>query len=223
MLDLKLRGDWFDLLCPEFDKPYFKKLLDFVDLEYKNHTIFPPKEKIFNALNSVKFDDVKVVIIGQDPYHEIGQAEGLSFSVPIGIKCPPSLMNIKKEIQSELGGTFTQNGSLVGWTKQGVLLLNSVLTVREHCANSHKNKGWEIFTQKVIEELNKREKPICFIAWGNNAKALFKNIDTTRHLLLSSAHPSPLSAYNGFFGNNHFKTINEFLKKTNQEPINWEF
>ncbi|MBQ7307385.1 MAG: uracil-DNA glycosylase [Clostridia bacterium] len=223
MLDLKLRGDWFDLLCGEFEKPYFTNLLEFVEKEYKTQTIFPPQEKIFNALNSVKFKDVKVVIMGQDPYHEMGQAEGLSFSVPTGIKCPPSLVNIKKEIKAELGGTFSENGSLVNWTKQGVLLLNSVLTVREHYANSHKNKGWEKFTQKVIEILNQSDKPICFVAWGNNAKTILKDIDTTKHLLLVSAHPSPLSAFNGFFGNNHFKMINEFLVKTGQNPINWEF
>lgn len=223
MLDLKLRGDWFDLLNDEFTKPYFEALLSFVQNEYDSNTIFPPKEKIFNAMNYVPFDKVKVVIMGQDPYHEQGQAEGLSFSVPVGIKCPPSLENIKKEIKSELGGQFSSNGSLVSWAKQGVLLLNSVLTVREHFANSHKNKGWEIFTQKIIELLNNQSRPICFVAWGNNAKNVLSKIDTSKHLLLTSAHPSPLSAYNGFFGNGHFKKINEFLVKTNQLPISWEF
>ena len=223
MLELKLRGDWFDILSEEFEKDYFVNLLNFLQEEYKKYNIFPPQEKIFNALNSVPFDLVKVVIVGQDPYHEMGQAEGLSFSVPDGVKCPPSLVNIRKEIQDEFGGEFSGNGSLKSWTKQGVLLLNSVLTVREHCANSHQKKGWEIFTQKVIEVLNKSDNHICFVAWGNNAKNVLANIDTSKHLLLYSAHPSPLSAFNGFFGNGHFKKINDYLIKNGKEPIKWQF
>ena len=223
-MDLKLRSDWYDVLSEEFDKPYFTELLSFVDEEYKHYNVFPPQEKIFNALNLVPFDEVKVVIVGQDPYHEQGQAEGLSFSVPVGIKCPPSLVNIKKELISEnQGKNFSDNGSLISWAKQGVLLLNSILTVREHYALSHKNKGWERFTQKIVEALNNRQKPVCFVAWGNNAKSVFAGVDTSKHLLLCSAHPSPLSAYNGFFGNNHFTLINNFLKKTGQQTINWEF
>ena len=224
MLDIKLRNDWFDLLSGEFEKKYFEDLLNFVQSEYNIYNIYPPQDKIFNALNLVPFKKVKVVIMGQDPYHEAGQAEGLSFSVPQGIKVPPSLENIKKEIKNEFGECeFSENGSLISWAKQGVLLLNSVLTVREHYANSHKNKGWEIFTQKIIELLNNEDRPICFVAWGNNAKNVLKDIDTTKHLLLQSAHPSPLSAYNGFLGNGHFKKINDFLIKNNQEPIKWNF
>lgn len=223
MLDIKLRSDWYDLLEDEFEKPYFEKLLSFVQEEYNKYNIFPPQEKIFNSMNYLPLNNVKVVIVGQDPYHEQGQAEGLSFSVPVGIKCPPSLQNIKKEIKDELGGEFSENGSLVCWEKQGVLLLNSILTVREHYALSHKGKGWEIFTQKIIEKLNNQDRPICFVAWGRNAKEVLKDIDQTKHLLLCSAHPSPLSAYNGFFGNGHFKKINEFLVKNKQKPIKWEF
>lgn len=217
-----LRKDWFDLLQEEFEKDYFEKMLLFLQSQYNSKVIYPPKEKVFNALNHLPFKEVKVVIMGQDPYHEIGQAEGLAFSVPEGVKCPPSLENIKKEITSELGVKFTTSGCLHNWVKQGVLLLNSVLTVEEHKANSHKDIGWQIFTKKIIEILNKSEKPICFVAWGNNAKNVLKDIDRKKHYYLESAHPSPLSCYNGFYGNGHFKKINDFLVANGEKPIDWK-
>lgn len=217
-----LRKDWYDKLSDEFSKKYFEDMLLFLQKEYATKTIYPPKEKVFNSMNALAFDNVKVVIMGQDPYHEEGQAEGLAFSVPEGVICPPSLVNIKKEIKAELNIEFSNSGCLHSWVKQGVLLLNSVLTVEQGKANSHKNIGWQEFTKKIIKILSDREKPLVFVAWGNNAKEVLKDVDTTKHLLLKSAHPSPLSATYGFFGNGHFKTINEFLEKHNMEPINWK-
>lgn len=218
---IKITQNWFELLKDEFEKPYFLNLQKFLDEEYANFTIYPKVENIFNALNNVKYDDVKVVIIGQDPYHEPNQAHGLSFSVENDVKLPPSLQNIYKEIQNDLGIEISKNGNLTCWAKQGVLLLNSVLTVRRGQANSHKDKGWEKLTTKIIELLNKREKPIVFLLWGNSAKKIGDIITNTKHLKLTSAHPSPLSAYNGFFGCKHFSKTNEFLIRNNQEPINW--
>ena len=213
--------NWYELLKPELESEDFKNFQKFLSEEYRKFTIYPPPEKVFNALNLLKFDDVKVVIIGQDPYHQPEQAHGLSFSVQNGTKLPPSLINIYKEIENETGKKSITNGDLTAWEKQGVLLLNSVLTVRESQPNSHKNLGWEKITSRIVEMLNKRDKPIVFILWGANAISIGKNIDRTKHLVLTSAHPSPLSAYNGFFGSEHFVKTNNFLIEHNFQPIIW--
>lgn len=219
---IQITKNWYEILKPEFEKEYFKKLQDWLNCEYAEHTIFPPYNQIFNALNQVKYNDVKVVIIGQDPYHEIGQAMGMSFSVPDGVVLPPSLKNIYKEIESEFGITCQKTGDLTRWAKQGVLLLNAVLTVRQGQANSHKGKGWENITAEIIKKLNERQTPIVFLLWGKNAQEFKKYITNKNHYILKSAHPSPLSAYNGFFGNNHFKKCNEILLEHNMRPIIWE-
>ena len=219
---LKLTQNWFELLKPEFEKDYFKNLQKFLDKEYSSYTIYPKIENVFNALNLTKFCDVKVVILGQDPYHEPGQAHGLAFSVESGA-LPPSLQNIFKEIKDDLNITMTpNNGNLKPWAKQGVLLLNTVLTVRKGEANSHKNMGWEIFTSKIIELLNARETPIVFLLWGGQAKKIGEKITNKNHLVFSCAHPSPLSAYNGFFGCKHFSKANKFLIEHNLMPINFQ-
>lgn len=219
---IQITKNWYEILKPEFEKEYFKKLQDWLNNEYSTQTIFPPYNQIFNALNQVKFNDVKVVIIGQDPYHEIGQAMGMSFSVPDGIQLPPSLKNIYKEIENEFGITCNKSGDLTRWARQGVLLLNAVLTVRQGQANSHKGKGWENVTCEIIKKLNEREQPIVFLLWGKNAQEFEKYITNKNHYILKSAHPSPLSAYNGFFENGHFKKCNEFLLANNMRPIIWE-
>ncbi len=217
----KITKNWYELLKPELTSQQFKNLQDFLTEEYNTKKIYPTPENVFNALNLVKYNDVKVVIIGQDPYHQPGQAHGLSFSVQNGIKLPPSLVNIYKEIEKEMGKKSCTNGDLTAWAKQGVLLLNSVLTVRDSQPNSHKNMGWEKITSRVVGLLSKREKPVVFLLWGANAIAIGKNIDRSKHLVLTCAHPSPLSAYNGFFGCNHFVKANEFLIKNNETPIEW--
>ena len=217
----KITKNWYELLKPELTSQQFKNLQDFLTEEYNTKKIYPTPENVFNALNLVKYNDVKVVIIGQDPYHQPGQAHGLSFSVQNGIKLPPSLVNIYKEIEDEIGKKSCTNGDLTAWAKQGVLLLNSVLTVRDSQPNSHKNMGWEKITSRVVELLSKREKPVVFLLWGANAIAIGKNIDRSKHLVLTCAHPSPLSAYNGFFGCNHFVKANEFLIKNNKTQIEW--
>ena len=218
---IKLTENWFNILKDEFNKPYFISLHKFLEEEYKNFTIYPKAENIFNSLNLTKFNDVKVVILGQDPYHEPGQAHGLAFSVESGL-LPPSLQNIYKELKADLGLEISKSGNLTPWAKQGVLLLNTVLTVRRGVANSHKDKGWENFTGKIVELLNSREKPMVFLLWGNQAKKIGEKITNKNHLVLSCAHPSPLSAYNGFFGCKHFSKANEFLVKNNMTPINWQ-
>lgn len=218
---ITISKSWYELLKSEFEKPYFKSLQSFLDEEYSNYKVYPEVSKVFSALNFVKFENVKVVILGQDPYHEEGQAQGLSFSVPKGFKLPPSLVNIYKELKDDLNIDRGLNGDLTDWARQGVLLLNTVLTVRQGQANSHKGKGWEKLTTSIIKLVNKSEKPIIFVLWGNNAKAFETLIDTTRHFVIKSAHPSPLSAYNGFFGSKPFSKINNILKQTNQEIINW--
>jgi len=218
---IQLTKNWFEILKPEFEKEYFKKLQAWLEDEYASQTIFPPANQIFNALNQVKFNDVKVVIIGQDPYHEIGQAMGMSFSVPTGIPLPPSLKNIYKEIESEFGIPCEKTGDLTRWARQGVLLLNAVLTVREGQANSHKGKGWENVTAEIIKKLNERKEPVVFMLWGGNAKAFEQYITNKNHFVLKSAHPSPLSAYNGFFGSGHFKKCNDILTELGQKPIVW--
>lgn len=218
---IKIKKNWYDLLKNEFEKEYFKKLQSFLDEEYASHTIYPNTENIFNALNFTSYEDVKVVIIGQDPYHEPGQAQGLSFSVPKTTEIPPSLVNIMKEIHDDLGINCTNSGDLSRWAKQGVLLLNTTLTVRCHQANSHRGHGWETFTGEIINLLAKREKPIVFMLWGSNAQS-FAPLIPSHHLVLKAPHPSPLSAYRGFFGCKHFSKCNEFLVENGQTPIDWQ-
>lgn len=220
-MEIKLNNNWDSILKDEFEKEYFKKLVNFLDLEYQSNVIYPDQENIFNALKYTDYKDVKVVIIGQDPYHEFGQAHGLAFSVLDNVKIPPSLKNIFKEIESDLAIPIPTTGNLTKWATQGVLLLNSVLTVRERKANSHKNKGWEIFTSSIIKLLNDKDNTIVFLLWGNDAKAKKELITNTNHVVLTAVHPSPLSAYNGFFGCKHFSKVNQILTKTNQKEIDW--
>ncbi len=211
-----------NIIEEESKKDYYKKLHEFVINEYNTKTIFPPKEKIFNALQTTPYDKVKVVIIGQDPYHGIGEAHGMCFSVNPGIKIPPSLMNIYKELNRDLGCKIPNNGYLVKWAKQGVLLLNSVLTVEKDKPASHQNKGWEIFTDRIIEELNKSQTPIVFLLWGNFAKQKARLITNKKHLILTSSHPSPFSVKYGFEGCSHFSKANKFLVSNNLTPIDWQ-
>lgn len=213
--------NWFELLKNELNSKEFKELQTFLNNEYATYKIYPEAKNVFNALNLVKYDDVKIVIIGQDPYHQPHQAHGLCFSVLEGTKLPPSLQNIFKEIEDETGKKPNTNGNLTSWAKQGVLLLNSVLTVRESCPNSHKNKGWELITSKIIKLLSERKDPVIFLLWGANAIQLGKDIDRSRHYVLTCAHPSPLSAYNGFFGCGHFNKTNEILRKLGKKEIEW--
>lgn len=213
--------NWFELLHEELHNEEFKKLQKFLNEEYSKHIIYPEANNVFNALNLVKFEDVKVVIIGQDPYHQPGQAHGLCFSVKEGVAFPPSLKNIYKEIENETGKKSVTSGNLTAWAKQGILLLNSVLTVRQGCPNSHKNMGWEKITRKVISLLNSRKDPVIFLLWGANAQEIGKDIDRNKHYVLSCAHPSPLSAYNGFFGCGHFVKTNEILQKLGKKQIEW--
>ncbi|MCI2061200.1 MAG: uracil-DNA glycosylase [Eubacteriaceae bacterium] len=216
---VKFENDWDDVLSGEFDKQYYKDLREFLKQEYfrSGHNIFPPMDEIFNAQKLTSYGAVKAVILGQDPYHEQGQAQGLCFSVRKGVQKPPSLVNIFKELQADTGIEPPTHGSLVDWAKNGVLLLNTVLTVREHQANSHRGHGWEKYTDRVIELLNQRDDPMVFILWGNNAKAKQSLITNSKHLVLTGAHPSPLSAYNGFFGGRYFSRTNDFLA----EGIDW--
>ena len=216
-----LNGEWYEALKGEFSKPYYRKLFETVNEEYRTKLIFPPAQDIFNAFHLTPLKDVKVVILGQDPYHNPGQAHGLSFSVQDGVPAPPSLQNIYKEIGDEYHTAVQKNGNLTGWAKQGVLLLNTVLTVRANQANSHKGMGWEQFTDHVITLLNKRETPIVFLLWGANAKAKRALITNPKHLVLTPAHPSPLSAFNGFFGCGHFIKTNQFLKENGLPEIDW--
>ena len=213
--------NWYEKLITEFNSENYKKLENWLTQEYQTKIIYPKPENVFNALNLVKYDDVKVVIIGQDPYHEIGQAHGLAFSVLDGVSFPPSLKNIFIEIKNELGINIPKSGDLTKWAKQGVLLLNATLTVRQGFANSHANHGWEQFTDEVIKKLNQREDPIIFVLWGNYARKKKQLITSPKHYILEAAHPSPLSAYNGFFGCGHFKKINEILIKNKKTPIDW--
>ncbi len=212
---------WKEVLKEEFKKEYFFKLKEFLEKEYSNKTVFPKRENIFRAFKLTEYDKVKVVILGQDPYHDVNQANGLAFSVNEGVKLPPSLVNIYKEITNEYGGVIPKNGDLESWANQGVLLLNTVLTVRAHMPNSHKNKGWETFTDEVIRKLNDKSKPIVFLLWGNNAKSKKSLIDTNKHYVLESVHPSPLSSHRGFFGCNHFIKVNEILNYLNEGEIKW--
>lgn len=217
-----INNDWDDILKDEFEKEYYIKLREFLDYEYNHYIIYPKARDLYNALRYTSFKDTKVVIIGQDPYHEEGQAMGLSFSVNKGIKIPPSLVNIYKELYTDLMIEIPSHGNLEYWARQGVLLLNAVLTVRAHSANSHKNKGWEILTDTIIRKLNDKDSPVVFLLWGKNAKEKAKYITNPKHLVLEAAHPSPLSAYNGFFGCHHFSKTNDFLIKNNLKPIDWQ-
>lgn len=212
---------WDEELKEEYKKEYFTELMNFVKEEYKNKTIYPKPNEVFNAFRYTDFDNVKVVILGQDPYHGPNQAEGLSFSVSDDVLKPPSLKNIFKELESDLGIPFPKHNSLKPWAKQGVLLLNAVLTVEEHKPASHKGKGWEIFTDDVIDILNKREKPIVFILWGAFARSKKSLITNKQHYIIESAHPSPFSARNGFFGSKPFSKTNEFLEKNGKSKIRW--
>ena len=213
--------NWYDLLQAEFGKEYFKNLQNFLAEEYKTKIIYPEDKKIFNALNQTKFEDVRVVILGQDPYINEGQAHGMCFSVESGA-LPPSLKNIYKELHDELGCYIPKSGNLTKWAKQGVLLLNSVLTVEKGKSFSHKDKGWEIFTHEIIKKIAEKKTPVVFLLWGAGARNIVKDIDLSHHYVLTCAHPSPLSAYNGFFGCGHFKKCNELLLESGQKPIDWQ-
>ena len=218
---VQFNNSWDILLKDEFQKPYYLNLRKFLVQEYKSQTIYPNMNDIFNALIYTDYKDVKVVILGQDPYHQPNQAHGLCFSVKKGVNPPPSLQNMYKEIYAEYGYPIPQHGELTYWAEQGVLMMNTVLTVRESQPNSHKGMGWEIFTDNVISLLNLRPEPMVFLLWGANARAKKKIITNPNHLVLESAHPSPLSAYNGFFGNGHFKKANDFLKQNKMTEIDW--
>lgn len=220
-MNVKIESSWKQHLAEEWDKDYFVKLTDFVRQEYRSKTIFPPAAKIFAAFDACPFDHVKVVILGQDPYHDVGQANGLCFSVEPGIPMPPSLINIFKEIKSDIGTDMPENGDLSRWAKQGVLLLNATLTVEAHKAASHQGKGWEEFTDEVIMRLANDRENLVFMLWGSYAIKKGAFIDRNRHLVLTSPHPSPLSAYRGFFGNKHFSKANEYLTLHKKEPITW--
>lgn len=217
-----ISNDWLTELSPEFHKPYYAKLFQFVKEEYNTKQIFPPADDIFNAFHLTPLSKVKVVILGQDPYHNVGQAHGLCFSVRPDVEIPPSLVNIYKELHDDLGCKIPNNGYLVKWAEQGVLMLNTVLTVQAHMANSHRGKGWEEFTDAAIAALNKQDRPIVFILWGRPAQTKERMLNNPNYLILKAPHPSPLSAYNGFFGSRPFSQTNRFLKEHGVEPIDWQ-
>lgn len=220
-MDVKIAPTWKEQLKGEFNKPYFLNLAEFIRSEYKNHTVYPPGKEIFRAFDACDFDHVKVVILGQDPYHGPGQANGLAFSVRDGVRMPPSLLNIFKEIQNELGKEIPPTGNLERWAEQGVLLLNATLTVQARNAGSHQRKGWEEFTDAVIRKISENKSGVVFMLWGAYAQKKGEIIDASKHLVLKSAHPSPYSAERGFFGNGHFIKANEYLKGQGKEPIEW--
>lgn len=217
-----IQNDWLDVLQGEFKKEYYKRLFKTVTEEYQNHQIFPPAEDVFNAFHLTPFHKVKVVILGQDPYHNYGQAHGLCFSVKKGIATPPSLVNIYKELQDDLGCSIPEHGHLTSWAEQGVLMLNTVLTVRAHEANSHRGIGWEEFTDAAIRALNEAARPIVFILWGTPAQRKKKMLTNEKHLILEAPHPSPLSSYRGFFGSRPFSRTNQFLEEHGEEKIEWQ-
>lgn len=221
-MKVSLENDWGEILKDEFKKEYYLKLKEFLKEEYSSKIVYPKMEDIFNALKFTSFKDTKVVILGQDPYHGEGQSHGLSFSVKKDIKVPPSLRNMYKELNADLGLKIPNNGYLKSWAEEGILLLNTSLTVREAEANSHKKIGWEIFTDRIIELLNEREDPVVFILWGNNAKTKENLITNDRHFIIKSVHPSPLSASRGFFGSKPYSKTNKFLKTIGKEPIDWQ-
>jgi uracil-DNA glycosylase len=216
-----LNNDWSPLLEAEFSKPYYLQLRDFLKKEYRTATVYPDMHDLYSALHLTAYANTKVVILGQDPYHGPGQAHGLSFSVKPGVAIPPSLLNMFKELRDDLGCKVPNHGYLEHWAKQGVLLLNTVLTVREGQPNSHKGKGWELFTSEVIQTLNRRPVPVVFILWGAHAQSKLTFIDTDKHFVIQSPHPSPLSAHRGFFGSRPFSRTNQFLERTGQTPIDW--
>ncbi len=220
-MDVKIEPSWKAVLADEFEKPYFSLLTSFVRKEYQTKQVFPPASLIFNAFNLCPFDKVKVVIIGQDPYHEVGQAHGLCFSVNDGVKFPPSLVNIFKEIERDYGKPMPQSGNLVRWANQGVFLLNATLTVCQGMAGSHQNKGWEEFTDRVIKEISDRKEHVVFLLWGSYAQRKGLVIDEKKHLVLKAVHPSPLSAYRGFIGCGHFRKANDYLTQHGETPIEW--
>lgn len=217
-----IANDWLEPLAPEFKKPYYARLYQTVKNEYNTHITFPPADEIFSAFELTPLSQVKVVILGQDPYHDFGQAHGLCFSVKPENDIPPSLVNIYKELQDDLGCYIPDNGYLVKWAKQGVLLLNTVLTVRAHQANSHRNIGWEEFTDAAIRAVNRQDRPIVFMLWGRPAQMKAELLDNPKHLILKAPHPSPLSAYRGFFGCRHFGQANRFLEEHGETPIDWQ-
>ena len=217
-----IHNTWWPFLQEEWKQPYFQQLSAFLHEAYATKTIFPPKAKVFSAFEVCDYPDVKVVILGQDPYHEVNQAHGMCFSVNPGVKIPPSLVNIYKELHDDLGCYIPNNGYLMPWAKQGVFLLNTVMSVEEGKANSHANKGWEIFTDHTIQKINEKEDPVVFMLWGRNARNKASMIDRNKHLVLECAHPSPLSAYYGFFGCRHFSQANAFLVQHGKEPIHWQ-
>lgn len=218
-----INNDWLPFLQEEFKKPYYKELYNFVNNEYNTHQVFPPKDDIFNALHYTSLSDVKVVILGQDPYHDDNQAHGLSFSVPTSQrKIPPSLQNIYKELSDDLGCYIPNNGYLKKWADQGVLLLNTVLTVQAHQAFSHRDKGWEVFTDAIIKAVDKQDRPVVYLLWGAPAGKKSSMLNNPKHLVLKAPHPSPLSVYRGFFGCKHFSKCNEFLAANGQTPIDWQ-
>ena len=216
------KNDWGQYLKEEMAQPYYRQLRQFLIGEYSTKQVYPDMYSIFNALHYTSYADTKVLILGQDPYHEPGQAHGLSFSVQPNVPPPPSLVNIFKELETDLGCTVPNNGCLEPWARQGVLLLNTVLTVQAHRANSHRDKGWEIFTDKIISLLNQREKPVAFILWGSPARRKKAMITNPQHFIVESPHPSPLSAYRGFFCSRPFSKVNKFLESVGEEPINWQ-
>ncbi len=218
-----IANDWLPALKEEFSKDYYKKLYNFVREEYSTHVVYPPAEDIFNALHFTPLEKVKVLILGQDPYHNVNQAHGLSFSVlPQQKDIPPSLQNIYKELHDDLGCQIPNNGYLKKWADQGVLMLNTVLTVRAHQANSHQGHGWEQFTDAIIKKVNEQDRPIVYMLWGNPAQRKIPMLDNPKHLILKAPHPSPLSAYRGFFGCRHFSQANRFLEENGAEPIDWQ-
>ena len=220
---VKIDPSWYEVLRPQFEAPYFAQLKEFLVAERQQYVCYPPGSKIFNAFDSTPFDKVKVVILGQDPYHEPGQAMGLCFSVPDGVLVPPSLVNIIKEINSDLGTQIPlTHGDLSGWAEQGVLLLNATLTVRAHQAGSHQRHGWELFTDAAIRALSEKRNGLVFLLWGSYAISKAQFIDRSRHLVLTAPHPSPLSAYRGFFGCRHFSQCNAYLQQQGLSPINWD-
>ncbi len=217
-----VHNDWYDWLQKEFREPYFQELSSFVHHAYARGPVYPPKEQVFSAFESCDYANIKVVILGQDPYHEKGQAHGMCFSVNPGVKIPPSLVNIFQELHSDLNCLIPDNGYLMPWAKQGVFLLNTVMTVEDGRANSHAGKGWETFTDHAIARINEKKEPVVFLLWGRNAKNKQVLIDSSKHCVLTAAHPSPLSAYNGFFGCRHFSKANKFLKAHGEQPIDWQ-
>jgi uracil-DNA glycosylase len=219
---VKFNNDWEELLRDEFEKEYYLNLREFIENEYSTTTVYPDINNIFQALNHTSYKDTKVLILGQDPYHGENQAHGLAFSVKPHVKIPPSLLNMYKELNSDVGCFIPNNGYLIPWAEQGVLLLNTALTVRAHEANSHKDKGWEIFTDKIIKLLNERNEPVIFVLWGANARKKKEFITSNQHYILEAPHPSPLSARRGFFGCKHFSKVNEILIKLGKSPIDWQ-